>query len=399
MSRAYAQRTVKFINKVGTFTAYLQSANGDLWQTYTRDGSTYTGITPDFSVTKPVVDFVVISSRVAGISNLNGYPTWYLGDNQINDGATVRSAYSSYFDILSNTGSGRQYYGLRIKNNLVALTSGSSITLKATGSLLISGTGTTDTITAQTVIAIEPSTGSGVKAIVRDTTYQVQHITRPAFTFTAEEEQMNMTVDVYEGGNEVTSGLTYKWQMVTNGTWADLTDGGSGGNIISGSSTKNLTIGENVVMTYTQVRCNVMKSNAHYVYGLANIMDATDPYVIEPHPNPTDETIENDGQGSPKTYSPTTRSAVTYTPKIISRNSGSDQTAMTAQGFYFTYTSSDGTEQTPVSLKNKACTGTASTDTFITGGASSNYPVTYAMCVSNGDISVIIESAADLVDY
>ena len=369
MSKAYAQRTVKFINKVGTFTAYLQCAQGELWQTYKLDGTTYTDIYPNYETTQPVVDFVVISSRVAGATNLNGMPTWYLGSTQINNGTTMLNGMGTYFELLTPTG-GRSYYGIKIKKNLVALTSGSSITLKAEGDLLISTLSTTDKIHAVTTISIMPATASGAKVVIMDVTQAVQQGTRTAFTFTSEEQQMSLRADSYTGSTPLTSNLTYQWQIVRNGQWTNLTNNSqTGGNIISGATSQTLIIGENVVMTYVQIRCEVKRSGTFFAYGVANIMDATDPFVINPNPNPSDETIENSGD------------TVTYTPKIVSRNTGAEQTSLTNQKFNFNLTNSAGVNVV----------------TPITNAASAT--VTYDMCASNGDINVIIESVADLKDY
>lgn len=374
MSKAFAQRTVKFINKVGTFTAYLQCSQGELWQTYQKDGDTFTNIVPNFATIQPVIDFVVISSRVSGITGLNGVPTWYFGTTQINNGSTVIWK-TDYFELVP-IGSGRTYYGLKIKKNLVDLTGGASITIKAVGDLLISATATTDTISAQAVVSITPASSNGVKVVVRDITQAVVQGTRAAFTFESEEQQMVLKADTYKGSIIVTSGLTYQWQRVTNGSWQNLVNNSSsGGNVISGVTTSQLTIGENQVMTYTQLRCEVKEGSEVIGYGVANVMDATDPYIITPNPTPLDETIED------------TADTVYYTPQIVSRDSGTTATDLTAQGFKFTYTTGAGVDVTPSNLKGK------------TVSTSQAYPVNYTMCSNNGDISVIIESVADLKDY
>ena len=389
MSKAFAQRTVKFINKVGTFTAYLQSSSGDLWQTYTLNGTTYTNIVPNYETLMPVLYFVCISSRTSGTSNLNGVPTWYFGDTKLNTGSVIDAtisgkAASLYFDLVSPS-SGQPYYGLRIKKNLVELTNGSSVSIKSIGELIISATGTTDTIQAQTSVSITPATANGIHISILDVTPVGGGVIGRSFTFTQEDQTITMKAQTYEGATLLdetaaqisANHLTYQWQKITNGEWTN----------ISGATSQTLTISENDVMTYQQYRCAVSRSSELLGYGTANVMDATDPFVINPNPTPMDETIEDSGD------------TVSYTPKIVSRDSGTEQTSLTNQGFFFNYTNSQGVDITPSALASKACTGTGTSDHFITGGASSNYPVTYAMCQSNGDIIVSIETVADLKDY
>lgn len=389
MSKAYAQRTVKYINKVGTFTAYLQSSYGDLWQTYIKNGDEYQSIVPNYETVRPVLYFVCISSRTAGTSNINGVPTWYFGSTKLNTGSTIDAtisgkAASNYFELVSPS-TGQPYYGLRIKKNIVELTGGSSVSIKAVGELLISATGTTDEIQAYTSISITPATANAIHITVLDVTNVGGGVTGRSFTFTSEGQQIEMKVQTYEGAIQLdataatitSNAITYQWQKIVNGAWTNVSD----------ATTQNLTVGEDDVMTYQQYRCAVSRSGNLLGYGVANIMDATDPFIIEPNPDKVDETIEN------------TTDTVGYTPKIVSRDSGTEQTSLTAQGFLFNYTNSQGVDLTPSALSSKACTGTSTNDTFIVGGGSSHYPVDYTMCQSNGDILVNIETVAELKDY
>lgn len=383
MSKAFVQRTIKFINKVGTYTAYLQSSQGELWQTYSVVNGQYANIVPDYANIQPILYFVCISSRVSGTSNVNGVPTWYFGSTQLNTGSTLSSGkinnvnITDIFELVSPS-SGQPYYGLKIKRNLVDVTQGASISIKAVGELMISATGTTDDIQAQTSVSITPATSNGVHVQILDVTAVSASVTGRNFTFTSEDETITMRADTYQGSTLLTQNLTYQWQRIVNGTWTN----------VSGATSQTLTISENDVMTYAQYRCIVSQSNAQIGIGTANIMDATDPFVIDPGVMSgtktingvtctlkEDETIEN------------TTDIVAYEPKIVSRDSGTEQTAFTQQGFYFNYKAGDGTDQTPSGLKNQAVSD------------SSNYPVDYTICQSCGDISVIIESVADLKDY
>lgn len=409
MSNGFAQRTVKFINKVGTYTSYLQCSYGDLWQTYTRNGNTFENITPNFVTMRPVISFVCISSRVAGQANVNGHPTWYIGGVQINHGSTVDGvingqAASGYFELVAqNVQGGVDWYGLRIKKNIVDLTNGSSVGIDAVGTMIISATGTPDEVRAHASISITPATSNGIHIGILDIT-TVDGIANKGrnFTFTEEGQTITMKVETYEGvailddtpGKITANAITYQWQKITQGSWTN----------IANATDQTLQISEDDVMTYQQYRCAVSRNNSLLGYGTANVMDATDPFVIVPNPNPRDETIEDDGD------------TVSYNPQIVSRNSGSPQADLTAMGFYFTYLNSEHVDITPAPLidtsvtpnKKKKVTGTGPDSQgnnahFVnndgTQGGVCNSPVDFSLCNNNGDIIVSIETVADLKDY
>ena len=64
MSGASKSVSIKFFSRVGTYMAMIQSPSGDLYQEYQRNGDKVT-VMPDFSQTKPLLNFVCTSSRVA----------------------------------------------------------------------------------------------------------------------------------------------------------------------------------------------------------------------------------------------------------------------------------------------------------------------------------------------
>lgn len=403
MTKIHAQRELKFINKVGTFTTYLQSSQGDLWQTYTLNGGQYTGITPDYETLQPVLYLVCISSRTSGLTGITGTPEWYFGYIRLNEGNVINAsisgkAASSYFELVSPT-TGQPYYGLRIKKNIVELTAGSSVTIKAVGTLRISVTGSTDTVQAQAAISITPATANGSHVSILDITDVGGGIVGRSFTFTGEAQTITMKAQTYMGASLLdgtaaqadSNNMTYQWQKISNGAWTDITQSPS-----RASLAQTLTVSEDDVMTYQQYRCAVYRDSELLGYGTANIMDATDPFAISPNPNPVDETITEE------------EDTVAYSPKIVSRDSGTVQAALTAEGFYFNYTNSQGVDVTPSGLKNMKATGTGKDDEgndahFInndgTQGAVCNHPVDYNMCLANGDILVSIETVADLHDY
>ena len=82
-----------------------------------------------------------------------------------------------------------------------------------------------------------------------------------------------------------------------------------------------------MIATYGDYRVLVSDSNGNLIGSdTRSVMDATDPYIINLHPNPADETIDEDESGNPK---------VTYTPKVAIRG-GSE-----VDGFLFCFSVKD----------------------------------------------------------
>lgn len=368
-TKIQASRTVKFISKAGTYTALLQSDRGQLWQSYQGDASSPANIIPNFQSIKPLLLFVVVSSRTSGASAVAGTPKWYFGSAQINTSNinAIDSAYSDYFELVSPS-NGQNYYGLRIKKNLVALAQGTSVTIKAVGT--VAGANFSDEIQAEHTINIYPQTGNSAQIDIIDvTSYTLNGVSMTGrnFTFTEENQNIQLKCETYIGSQRVDSSaaqitanaITYQWQRIQNGAWAN----------ISGATSQTLTVNENDVMTYAKYRCEVKQNGSLLGYGKANLMDSTDPYIINPNPSPEDETIEDVGD------------TVVYTPKVVTRgNLTTVATGFSSMKFNFVFTASDGVT---IGTTTNSSTGT----------------VTYQMCANYGNIEVSIETVDDVSDY
>lgn len=377
MSKVQISRQVKFISKAGTYTAMLQCNRGQLWQSYQGTAASPSNITPDYASLsdKPVLRFVVISSRSANAAVVSGTPKWYFGNAQINSANinAIDTAYQSYFELVA-PGGGNNYYGLRIKANLVTLAQGSAIGIKAVGT--IAGANFSDEVQAETTVNIYPQTESSAQIDIIDVSpTDTVGVTGKNFTFDSEDENIRMRVDTYIGGVQIAANtLTYQWQKIVNGAWANV----SGTGTYKTGQEQILEINEKDVHTYAKYRCQVKRGNELLGYGKANIMDSTDPYIIEPNPTKynssgtslgTDESIENEGE------------YVRYSPRIVSRsNPGVAATGFSNAKFNFIFSASDGN-------------AVAQTLNSATGD------VTYPMCLSNGNIDVSIESVDDVKDY
>lgn len=369
MAKIQVSRTVKFSSKAGTYNAMLQSSRGLLWQSYQGDAASPVNIVPSFITVQPVLSFVVISSRGSGTTAINGHPTWSFGgtvipfDSQTN--LSTGATFAGKFQRLAPADNNGSNYGLKILTNLVDIAQGSSVTIKAVGSVV--GANFSDEVYAEHTINIYPQTSSSAQIDIIDVT-QVDNATIGRnFTFDEDGQSITMKVETYVGGVRVdsdstaitTNQITYQWQKVTNGSWAN----------ISGQTSQTLTITEGDVQTYSKYRCEVRQAGVVLGYGRANIMDSTDPFIINPNPSPEDETIENESD------------TVTYTPQIVSRKMPTTPVAdYTNAKFNFMFSASDGV-------------------TIQTVNNAASAAVTYAMCESNGDIDVTIETVDDINDY
>lgn len=382
MSKAQVSRTVKFISKAGTFTAMIQSSRGQLWQSYSGTASAPTDITPNYEslTSKPELMFVVVSSRTAvGATPLANKPTWYFGSTQINfTSGTSTGAFNGVFEEI-NPSTGQPYYGIRILKNLVTLADGSAVAIKAVGT--ITGSNYTDTVQAMTTINIYPQTGDGAQIDVIDVTEVAPNVYGRNFTFDSDNQNIEMKVESYIGSVRVDSTaqqisenvITYQWQKISNGAWTNV----SGSGTHKTGTEQYLIVNEKDVMTYAKYRCRVMKNGNLIGYGKANLMDSTDPYIIEPNPSPQDETIDESVGNN-----------VTYTPRIVSRsNPGVTPSEFANAKFNFTFTTSDGVELTAGSNLDSTYRNVSSAS------------VTYEMCRDHGNIDVTIESYDDLNDY
>ena len=376
MSKVQVSRQVKFISKAGTYTAMIQCNRGQLWQSFQGTAATPSNITPDYASLqdKPVLRFVVVSSRSANAAVVSGTPKWYFGSAQINSANInqIDTAYQSYFELVNpDIPNGQYYYGLRIKANLVTLAQGSAVGIKAVGT--VSGQNFKDTVQAETTVNIYPQTEASAQIDILDISPTgTVGVTGKNFTFDHEDENIVLKVDTYVGGAIVSPALlTYRWEKVSNGAWTLVSEG-------TGTSYQQLTVNEKDVHTYAKYRCRVKRGDELLGYGKANLMDSTDPYIIEPNPQKynssnvslgTDESIENVGE------------YVEYTPMIVSRsNPGVAATGFSTAKFNFMFSASDG--NLVAQTLNSA-----------------NGSVTYAMCLSNGNIDVSIESVDDVRDY
>ena len=378
------QRNVRFISKAGTFTAMLQSNRGQLWQSFLEgDNGSVGSIIPSFPDIQPELMFVVVSSRTNSTVTVSAMPQWYFGNVAINDGNTVRTSVSvngqtvnlsEYFQLISPDSQNNQpYYGLKIKKNLVALALKTAVTIKAVGTL--TGHNFSDEIQAEHTINIYPQTSSGAQIDVIDVT---QVSTTPSiigrnFTFTEDGQSITMQAKVHIGALSVAANtVAFQWQKIVNGAWAN----------ISGATNDTLTVTESQVETYGQYRVAVSRDGVPLGYGTASIMDATDPYILNPKPVRHTQADPTGTNGDGVEFLEDEGDYIRYTPMIVRRSAPQTSAVDGTPAFNFIFTDSAGASVAP---------GTGISLTGVTYA-----DVTYAMGEAHGDINVVIETVQDV---
>ena len=345
MSVASTSRTIKFISKAGTYTAVIMSPTGDLYQEYEGTVNDVTNVYPDFSVLKPILYFVCTSSRVAeGVAD-PGSMEYYFNGEKINfSGGVSTGTFAGYFKTVTPSGD-QLYYGLQILKNIADLAGYAPAVIKMVAAISY-GT-QSDQIQASYTIPIQQATGSSYRiTIVAGDTKN--------FVITAKGGSCVLKAMAYQSGRALSKDLTYVWEKMESTGWA----------AIAGAASQTLTVNGADINTYGEYRVHVLRASAEIGTDIQSVMDASDPYDIDPHPNPEDEAITEDTSGNGE---------VTYTPQVVTRGTGTK--AIDTQ-FYFVLKDAAG-----VYLNSDRDTPKAS------------QTVTRAHCMqAGGDVSVTITS-------
>lgn len=304
MSTASTSRTIKFISKAGTYTAVIMSPSGDLYQEYEGTTNDVTAVYPDFETLKPVLYFVCTSSRVAeGVADPDAME-YYFNDQKINfSGGVSTGTFAGFFKTVAPSGD-QMYYGLQILKNIAELAGYAPAVIKMVATVSY-GT-QSDQIQATYTIPIQQATGNSY------------HVTIAAgdsknFVITEKGGSCILKAMAYQSGNALTKDLSYKWEKMGATGWEEL----------GGKTSQTLTVSGNDINTYGEFRVHVYRSGAEIGADIQGVMDASDPYDIDPHPDPEDEAITEDTTGNGE---------VTYTPVVVKR--GTSTKALDTQ-FYF----------------------------------------------------------------
>lgn len=345
MSVASTSRTIKFISKAGTYTAVIMSPTGDLYQEYEGTVNDVTNVYPDFSVLKPILYFVCTSSRVAeGVADPDSMEYYFNGEKINFSGGVSTGTFAGYFKTVTPSGD-QLYYGLQILKNIADLAGYAPAVIKMVAAISY-GT-QSDQIQASYTIPIQQATGSSYRiTIVAGDTKN--------FVITAKGGSCVLKAMAYQSGQALSKDLTYVWEKMESTGWAAIT----------GAASQTLTVNGADINTYGEYRVHVLRASAEIGTDIQSVMDASDPYDIDPHPSPEDEAITEDTSGNGE---------VTYTPQVVTRGTGTK--ALDTQ-FYFVLKDAAG-----VYLNSDRDTPKAS------------QIVTRAHCMqAGGDVSVTITS-------
>ena len=307
MSVAIAQAVIKYRVKSGTYTTYVNSPSGDLVQYYTGTKSNITKIYVDFATSPRSLFLVSISSRQAeGVAvfsdhvkvNVNGIDMAF---NQDGVNTTAFGSNTGQFKLIKSSSSLSYYDGIEIRKNLLEDSQFAPITI--TLSAPVQYGAQTDVLKASYTIPVMEYSGNGNIVTIKAADNNNFVITSKDTKSAASKVKMEACVYDVETGKEITTGLTYQWQKAvpTNEGWENIND----------ETAKTFTVTESMIATYGDYRVLVYDGNRVLIGSdTRSVMDATDPYIINLHPNPADETIDEDESGNPK---------VTYTPRVAVR--------------------------------------------------------------------------------
>lgn len=301
-NKASVSRTVKFISKSGTYSAYIISPAGDLFQDY-EDQTTGTQVSPSFEDSsspfyQPLLNLIVTNSRMTNAVTPADVD-FYVGDSKIVfdaatgvstgilSGSNVNTDYAGVFKKVV-PGSGQLYYGLRILKNLPEIVGWASVIIKMVAKVNPANSTKVDEISVTYTIRIQQKTGDTARVM----------ITSPDnFAITAKGGTCQLKALVIKGGQQINSGWAFTWYQLESTGWVQKATG------------TTITVNEADVQTSALFRVKAT-AGGEDLYDVATIIDASDPYDIEPCPVPEDETIEEDTAGNGQ---------IVYTPKLVSR--------------------------------------------------------------------------------
>lgn len=377
MSIAVGSTVIKYNVKSGVYVPKIESPMGDIVQYYTGSESNLGKIYIDIEriaeeTNRPLLYLDVVSSRSSETQvkfasdvevyingtklafDSNGLSTTMFGGNQ-----------NGHFKAVKNsTGTSAVIYGIRLMRNLIKDFDFTSVNIKMVGKIQY-GT-QLDSVQATYTIPVQKYSGNG---------YAVTIKAGDSKGFTIRERGTNGAVslvasvwDIEAGTEMVDKNLTYVWEKAV--------PTGSGWETIEGQKTKTLKVDDTMIAAYGEFRCTVSKGSTLLGSDMRSVNDATDEYVVNLHPTPPDETI-NEGSGE----------GVKYEPKLAIRTATG--TTEIQEGYKFCFSVKDGSG---VPL-NKYQDGNGQTETSVEMATTpqTSYTVTEAQCIqAGGDVSLTV---------
>lgn len=323
MSSASKSVNITFLQKMGTFTPSIQSPDGDLYQEYQKNGDVVT-VYPDFSQTQPKLYFVVISSRAADGVTTPVSMQFFFNETEIpfNSAGKSTGLFEGLFEIIRPSVS-QFYWGLKICNNLVKASNYTAINIKMIGKVSERSNQQeiTDSVQAVYNIPVGPYTGVAYRVTIKAPENDTHN-----FILNNKDDSCQLEAKATQGNDTIKTVLYYKWYRATNSI--------TGWEQIAGASGKTITVKASEVDCTREFMVEVyndkdMGKDNLLGFDFVTVIDASDPFDIEPNPTPADETISGDEDGN---------DTVTYTPRLVVRG----KSEAVESKFYFTLKSGSG---------------------------------------------------------
>lgn len=364
MSSASKSLEIKFNAKIGTYTAVIQSPDGDLYQEYQKAGETVT-VYPDFSKSKPKLYFVCSSSRVADGFATPASMKFFFNEAEITFNSAGKSdgLFAGLFELIRPS-STQLYWGIRIVNNLAEASRFAPIVIKMIGQ--VSARAETSDLAngyqASYTIPVNPYTGTAYRVTIMAGDEK-------AFSLNSPTDSCLLEALVKQGNETLTEGpyckLYYKWYRAANTAtgWEQITS--ATGKTLKVDAEDVDCTRDYMVEVYND---SSMSKDNLLGYDFQVVIDGSDPYDIDLHPSPEDATIDEDDGGI---------GSVTVTPQLVLRGT----TTPIESKFYFTLKSASGVVLNTEENRNNT-------------NALSTFTVTRQDCVKAGysNISLTVQS-------
>ena len=179
----------------------------------------------------------------------------------------------------------------------------------------------TDDVQAVYKIPVGPYTGVAYRVTIKAPENDTHN-----FILNSKDDSCQLEAKATLGNETITTGLYYKWYRATNSItgWEQIT--GASGKIITVKASEVDCTREFMVEVYND---KAMGKDNLLGFDFVTVIDASDPYDIEPNPTPADESISEDEAGN---------GTVTYTPRLVVRG----KSEAVESKFYFTLKSGSG---------------------------------------------------------
>lgn len=299
VTRASSTGQVVFTRRFGVYMVSLTSDRGELYQQYTGNAANPEEIMPNYtqSANQPTLSLSVVSSRTAEQVGIDSV-VWKVDDVNIGWSGNLSAtpaAYAGCFQKVNDT-------HIKIVKNLVTVTGGSSLTLKAVAQ--VSSNGVEDSVQATYNIPISLMQGGwrNVNIVSADNKYM---------TIRERGGSCKLRCEVYNG-----TAASYKWYKLVNGAWS----------LISGATARELTVNESDIETSGMFKCEAYNSSAQLIGSdQCTVLDMSDPLYIVINPKKRigsagAQTEIYDDLSIADTEDPDTQ--IVFNPELWSRDTG-----------------------------------------------------------------------------